>query len=233
MLIKGVVKVRLSLGVLLALASLAAGGPQEDSPKKSRRTAAEALALFEKEWKPQKGYMRPLDDSGWRARLEAFRDLVRLGDKAVPVLTEALGKGEPETRTFAAQALTLLAAPGTRRDLEQALKDSHPAVRLYALDALSMFGRLKESEQYRQIRDKDPNRDVRSHMAFALERDDKPQPAAIQKALLDYDLASLDTAKLGKPAPDFTLKDATGKTYRLCDFRGKKAVVLVFIYGDT
>jgi hypothetical protein len=233
MLTKDAMQLRWLLVAFLALAMLAAAGAREGGLNESRRTAAEALALFEKEWKPQRGYMRPLDDAGWKARLEAFRDLVRRGDKAVLVLTEALTKGEPDTRTFAAQALTFLADPTARPALEKALKDSHPAVRLYAIDALSMFGPLKETEPYRQLREKDPNRDVRSHMTFALERDDKPQPAAIQEALLDYDLAGLDTAKLGKPAPDFALTDAVGKTYRLRDFHGKKEVVLVFIYGDT
>jgi HEAT repeat protein len=117
--------------------------------------------------------------------------------------------------------------------LEKALKDSHPAVRLYAIDGLSMFGRLQESALYRQLRDKDPNRDVRSHMAFALERDDEPRPTEIQKALLDYNLKNLDTAQIGKAAPDFTLSDPLGKSHRLSQFHGQKAVILVFIYGDT
>jgi peroxiredoxin len=47
--------------------------------------------------------------------------------------------------------------------------------------------------------------------------------------LRDYDLARMDSAHLGKPAPDFTLADASGKTWHLRDFRGKKTVVLVFL----
>jgi peroxiredoxin len=33
-------------------------------------------------------------------------------------------------------------------------------------------------------------------------------------------------------APDFTLADATGKTYRLSQFRGKNTVVVRFILFD-
>jgi len=36
----------------------------------------------------------------------------------------------------------------------------------------------------------------------------------------------------GQQAPDFALPDATGKTVRLSDFRGKKAVVLYFYPKD-
>jgi thioredoxin-dependent peroxiredoxin len=36
----------------------------------------------------------------------------------------------------------------------------------------------------------------------------------------------------GDPAPDFTLSDASGRTVRLADYRGKKAVVLYFYPKD-
>jgi hypothetical protein len=64
---------------------------------------------------------------------------------------------------------------------------------------------------------------------FALTRDDEPNPEPIRKALRDYDLARMDSAQLGKPAPDFTLADASGKTWHLRQFRGEKTVVLVFL----
>ncbi|MGZ6784442.1 MAG: peroxiredoxin [Nocardioidaceae bacterium] len=36
------------------------------------------------------------------------------------------------------------------------------------------------------------------------------------------------TVEIGRPAPDFELKDQHGQTVRLSDFRGQKAVVLIF-----
>jgi hypothetical protein len=55
----------------------------------------------------------------------------------------------------------------------------------------------------------------------------------LRKALADYDLAWMDRARVGNLAPDFALKDATGKTYRLSEFRDKKLVVLAFVIEDT
>jgi AhpC/TSA family len=55
----------------------------------------------------------------------------------------------------------------------------------------------------------------------------------LRKALAGYDLAQMDSARVGKLAPDFALKDATGKTYRLSEFRDKKLVVLAFVIEDT
>jgi len=202
-------------------------------PASPKRSAAEAVARFSTGWKSHAGYMRPAEDNGWKVRMEAFQTLVRQGRESVPVLTEALRSLRDDDRVFAAQALALLADSSSRPVLEAALEDPHPAVRLYAIDALSMLRRMQETDRFRALRDDDESRDVRSHMRFALDRDKDPRPQAIQEQLLAYDLSRMGSAHLGEPAPDFTLSDPLGKTYRLSQFRGKQAVVLVFVYGDT
>ena len=57
-------------------------------------------------------------------------------------------------------------------------------------------------------------------------RDDK-----LRKTIAEYDLSQMDSARIGKMAPDVELKDATGKTHRLSQFRDK-TVVLAFIVLD-
>lgn len=204
-----------------------AGPPQAD-PR-----AQEAVAAFTAAWKPHEGYMRPRDDTGWRARLAALKRLAELGADAVPALEAALRSDDVELRVFAAQALAVLADPASEPALRQSLLDSEAAVRLYAVDALSMLGRVEHAEPIQKMCEKDPNQDVRAHVRFALARDVPPQPAAIREVLLDYDLERADSARLGKPAPDFTLRDTFGTTYQLSQFASKKPVVLIFIYGDT
>lgn len=218
------------LWALLAVGLLAAASASGEAPHPS-----EALAEFQRAWQPlqARASMRPLEDAGWKARLEAVQKFAHAREKAVPVLTAALTKGDNDTRVFAAQALALLPNPDAKAALVDALKDERAAVRLYALDALSMLGKVPDEEPYRTLRQKDANRDVRSHAAFAIERDDRPAPEAVGQLLRDYDLKKTATAKVGENAPDFTLASATGKEIRLSEFRGKKPVVLVFVYGDT
>jgi hypothetical protein len=57
-------------------------------------------------------------------------------------------------------------------------------------------------------------------------------PAPVREALANYDLSQMDSAKEGKPAPDFVLTDASGRNHRLSDCRGKKAIILTFILQD-
>jgi hypothetical protein len=172
-------------------------------------------------------------DPGWKVRMEALVRLARAGPAVVPVLAEALHKGPPSTREFAAQALVHFAEPSTRPGLERALADPKSGVRLYAIQALSMFGRLPRTERHEQILCNDPSFwGVRPMMAAALERDDGPSAAQLRKLLAAYDLRQLDSAHPGEMAPDFTLTDFSGETYRLSQFRGKKTVVLRFILFD-
>ena len=187
----------------------------------AEKASRAALARFEK------------GNGDWKVRMEALVGLAKVGPPAAPVLVEALKDGRPATREFAAQALVLFADASTRPALERALADPKPGVRLYAIQALSMLGPLPRTRENERILRSDPGFwGVRPMMAAALERTDRPNQAELRKALADYDLSDMDSARIGELAPDFTLTDFTGKPYRLSQFRGKKAVVLRFILYD-
>jgi HEAT repeat protein len=206
--------------VLLLAAPLTADD-KAGSTAAAEKAARAALAKFEQ------------GNGDWKVRMEALVSLAKIGPPAAPVLVEALKDGRPATREFAAQALVLFADANTRPALERALADPKPGVRLYAIQALSMLGPLPRTKENERILTGDPAFwSVRTMMAAALERTDRPNQAELRKELADYDLSNMDSARVGELAPDFTLTDFTGKTYRLSQFRGKKAVVLRFILYD-
>ena len=191
------------------------------SPAAAEKAARAALARFEQ------------GNGNWKVRMEALVSLANVGPPAAPVLVEALKAGRPATREFAAQALVLFADANTRPALERALADPKSGVRLYAIQALSMLGPLPRTKEHERILTSDPAFwGVRPMMAAALERTDRPNQAELRKELADYDLSNMDSARVGELAPDFTLTDFTGKTYRLSQFRGQKTVVLRFILYD-
>ena len=123
---------------------------------------------------------------------------------------------------------------GSNPDCSPTLKnDSETAARLYAADALGMRGGENFKNLFEEQAKREKNRDVRKHLGYALERAGAAlQPQVIQ-ALKEWDPSTINSAQIGKPAPDFELKALNGETVKLSQFRGKSPVVLVFIYGDT
>lgn len=232
----------MAIAVLLAavLKSPAAG---QDIGAAAVPSPAEVLSRFAEGWdetlwqqkvRGQDGYMRPVDDLGWQLRMRTLQKLVHHGEASIPVLVEALNAESVPERILAAQALGYL-GPGVPVEplLKAATSDSSAAVRLYAVDSLGMRGIDDGRIDWKALREKESNRDVRKHIDYALERKGQPLDPAIIKRLIEWNAETMNSATLGKPAPDFALTAATGKTIRLSDFRGKKSVVLVFIYGDT
>lgn len=218
---------------LWALFSDAAADDAEISP-------AGWLAAFADQWDDQRwlskpsGYMRPLDDEGWRARMRAFQALVKAGSGSVDPLLQTLREGTTTQRILAAQVLGYLGQDVPRQALiEVARADSDPAVRLYAIASLGMLGAAEQAALLQELAESESNRDAKKHIAYAVGRNGRPLDAMVTAKLAGWDLGRLDTAKLGQAAPDFELTSLSGETVRLSQFRGQKAVVLVFVYGDT
>ena len=209
--------------------------PDEAPHQGSRQqNAATVVETFEKSYEDTKGYMRPLGDRGWEVRFRALRQLVLLGETSTPTLLEALDSPDSEVRILAAQALSLVGDPSARAALAKCLqKDLSASVRLYAADGLGILGASEHKDLLERVRAEDKNGDVRSHCGFALERPNKDVLGRVREDFGKYDVAQLSAVRLGEPAPNVTLESHDGKPVELASFRGKKAVVLVFIYGDT
>lgn len=210
----------------------------------SDETAAEWMDRFSDGWDESlwgqefrripDGYMREDADRGWESRMVALQGLVRLGEDALPVLHEALTSGDDPQRILAAQALGYIAAAESRGPLLAAAgSDAHAAVRLYAVDSLGMLGAAAADVDWQGLLESESNGDVKKHINYAIEREGAPVDPAIPAALTEWDPDSINSVALGEPAPDFELKSAQGETIRLSDYRGERAVVLVFVYGDT
>lgn len=208
----------------------------------SKKAPEQWIAVFSEKWDEGAwrgkfamspgGYMRPSEDAGWKVRIQSLQGLVQCGADAVPVLLQALQAGDGPQRILAAQTLGYMGQDVPPAPLLDAAKnDPDPAVRLYAVDSLGMQG--AKDVDWMALLESESNRDVKKHIGYAIERNGEPLSHDTVERLLSWNAEAIESAAVGQPAPDFELKSATGETIRLGDYRGKKPVVLVFIYGDT
>jgi len=195
-------------------------------------TPSRILDRFAKAWPEDRTPYRTDDDTtSWKAYALAMKQLVAQPERSVPVLIAACHARNFQVRALAARVLGFLQARQAVPQLIELLDDPRAPVALLAADALGQIhdpaGLRALSKAQHTLR----NGDVLLHVSKALQRG-VPLEEDVREQVLRIGTASIDRARIGQPAPDFTLRDANGKPWRLADDRGKKSVVLVFIYGD-
>ena len=201
----------------------------------------ELLAEFSKDWDDSKWekdfrgspHIRKTGDRGWKLRAGTLRRLVAQGKASIPALEKALTSGNAPTRIVAAQAIGYLAPLANIETLTEVAKtDAEPAVRLYAVDAIGMSGKGKNVD-WDALAKNEKNRDVLMHINYAKSRGTEGIRKSVTASLAKMTDDRIDSAKVGQPAPEFTLNSIDGTEYSLSQFKGKQPVVLIFIYGDT
>ena len=178
-------------------------------------------------------HIRATGDPGWKLRAETLKQLVAGGEASIPALEKSLASGDVPTRILAAQAISYLAPMASIEKLTEVFKnDTEPAVRLYLVDAIGMSGKGKDVD-WDTLTKNEKNRDVLKHINYAKSRGSEGVEKSVIASLAEMPDAKIDSAKVGQPAPEFTLNSVDGEKVSLSQFKGKQPVVLVFIYGDT
>ncbi|MBI4557452.1 MAG: redoxin domain-containing protein [Candidatus Hydrogenedentes bacterium] len=176
-----------------------------------------------------------LADGAWRVRVLAIRDLARLGAAAVPEVVEYLNDENPHVRHVAAFALGF--HPGEASDkalIDLLRRDPDSVVRSQAVISLSQLKSQAALTLLEDLAQNDASRDVRHQCDLAAYRITKyPGPeTGLAAAYARLDESKFEQIRVGQPALDFELADTDGNNWRLTDFRGKKSVVLIWIFAD-
>ena len=175
-----------------------------------------------------------LDDSGWRVRLLAVRDLVRAGDDATPRIEDGLSDDDFQVRYAAATALGVLRAERSVPALLETLKnDPSLIVRAQTAVALGQIGSSSTLEPLRAAFENDESGDVRHQCELSIDQIEKGMHATpeLRRAYESLDPSTFEQARVGQLAPDFTLSDTDGNTHTLSEMGGGWTV-LVWVFAD-
>lgn len=176
-----------------------------------------------------------INDTDWRVRLLAVRDLVRLGGSAADRIADGLTHENPQVRYLCATALGALKAGPAMEALRRTLReDDQAVVRSQAAVAL---GQINDKESLQTLRDTlagDPSKDVRHQCELSIDQIEKGRGATdeLLSAYRDLDAGSFETVRVGQAAPSFTLIDTEGEPHNPVGQRGDGWVVLIWVFAD-
>ena len=194
-------------------------------------------SIREHDFEKNNGYdgIANLEDQAWRVRTLAVRDLVKMDPEIGPILITFLQDKNQHVRDISVMVLGILKVESAQNALKNvAENDAAPVVRVEAVEALSKIGGEDIKIFFRALRKKDKHRDVKNRCKLALGRLKKDMTVSpeLAKAYASLDEKDFKLAKVGEPAPDFSLKDTTGKVWKLSDFKGIKPVALIWIFAE-
>ncbi len=176
-----------------------------------------------------------LDNTDWKVRLLAIRDLVRAGDSAVSDIVRGLDDKNQHVRQVSAAALGIMRAESAIEDLERlAQDDSSTLVRSQAVMSLGQIESEGSLPLLRTLKNEDSSRDVPHQCELAIDQIEKKMGAsdALRKAYKSLNPETFELLKVGEQALDFTLPDTGGKEWKLSQFEDEKWVVLIWIFAD-
>ncbi len=174
------------------------------------------------------------DDTDWRVRLLAVRDLVRAAPDALPDIIAALDDENFQVRYVAATALGALRATQAVPELQRLLReDPQMLVRSQAAVALGQIGSTGSLDLLRDRLENDPAGDVKHQCELSIDQIEKDKHATdqLREAYRNLDPQTFETARVGEPAPGFTLDDTQGNPHSLAELNGQWTV-LIWVFAD-
>ena len=170
-------------------------------------------------------------DKGWRERVALEFEIIN--HASLPSLRAGLTDKNEFVRSMAARALGIRGDKASAEALaELARKDREFMVRIRAVESL---GLLKMKAEVIEAAKQDRQGAVRWSADLAADQLKSKQDCAgqIRRAFAaGITHKEMGTAKIGKPAPDFTVQTLDGKPFKLSSVLGKKPIALYFAAFD-
>lgn len=170
-------------------------------------------------------------DKGWQDRVAAEYEIVNSAD--LKSLRAALHDDDSFVRAMAARALGILGDKDSADALaELAKNDKEYMVRIRAVESL---GFLKMKPEAIELAKKDRDLGVQwtAKITAGQLQSETDYGALVRKAFAGgIKREAIGSAKVGKPAPDFTAQTTDGKIFELSSVLGKKPIALYFAAFD-